>query len=209
MAGIIRFIERLNKGINTTMVTLAAVAILALVGVCMWFLSGLKETSLSIGTDESIDATPTMIDKMHEIGQWEFLSLSDEELIDTVRKGFFSDDELARIYYGTLRLGIDFSNCDKGWIENGEDTIVITLPEITLLDNNFIDEARTNSFFESGKWSNEDRKAMYERARKRMIQRCFTKENKEKASKNASEQIRQMFIPIAKPKGVRVEFRRQ
>lgn len=206
MAGIIRFLERLNRNINTTMVTLAAVAVLALAGVGVWLFSDIKDSGLSIGIDDSIDVTPTMVDKMHEIGQWEFLSVSDEELIDTVRKGFFSDDELARIYYGTLRMGIDFGACSKEWIENGKDTVVITLPEIVLLDNNFIDEARTNSFFESGKWSNEDRKKLYERARLRMIKRCFTEENKEKARQNAKEQVRQMFIPVVKPKGIRVEF---
>ena len=37
----------------------------------------------------------------------------------------------------------------EGWIETEKDTIVCTLPPIKLLDHNFIDEARTQSFFET------------------------------------------------------------
>lgn len=85
-------------------------------------------------------------------------------MIDTVRKGFFKDDELIRIYYGTLRLGFDMSEAKADWIKADKDTLVITLPKIKLLDENFIDEARTKSFFESGSWSDKDRADMYKRA---------------------------------------------
>ena len=50
-------------------------------------------------------ATPTQITAMKEIGEWEFLVVHDEELVDTVRKGVFTDDSLIRIYYGTYALG--------------------------------------------------------------------------------------------------------
>ncbi len=66
-----------------------------------------KNDHLSFGTDPEIDVTPTQIVSIKAIGEWEFLSVSAEELVDTVRKGLFSNDELARIYYGTLRLGVD------------------------------------------------------------------------------------------------------
>jgi hypothetical protein len=126
---------------------------------------------------------------MKEIGQWEFLSISDEELVDTVRRGFFSDDELVRIYYGTLRIGIDFSLCDEKWIERKGDSIKVDLPPVQLLDENFLDETRTKSFFESGKWTNADRKAMADRAKALMRKRCLTKENMDLAQKNAEAQV--------------------
>ena len=72
-----------------------------------WLRSCTKGDHIEIGADEAIDATPTQIQSIKAIGEWEFLSVSLEELTDTVLKGFFSDDELARIYYGTLRLGIN------------------------------------------------------------------------------------------------------
>ena len=33
------------------------------------------------------------------------------------------------------------------------DTLQATLPKVTLLDKDFIDEAKTKSFYESGKWT--------------------------------------------------------
>ena len=57
-----------------------------------WLRSCTKGDHLEIGADEAIDATPTQIQSIKAIGEWEFLSVSLEELADTVRKGFFSDD---------------------------------------------------------------------------------------------------------------------
>ena len=109
-----------------------------------------------------------------------------------------------RRYYGTLRLGIDLRDCSEEWIRTEKDTIYVTIPEVRLLDYNFIDEAKTRSFFETGKWSNADRKAMYEKARDIMMKRCLTKENTDIAQANAQEQIARMLQPIAAPKTVKV-----
>lgn len=186
-------------------VSLVCIAILAVLGVVAWSLHTVKNSTLSFGTDDAIDCTPTIIERMRAIGQWEFLAINDEEIIDTVRTGFFSDDELVRIYYGTLRLGIDLKDCSEDWIESGKDTIYITIPEVKLLDYNFIDEASTRSFFETGKWTNADRKAMYEEARRTMLQRCLNKENITIAQDNAREQITRMLKPIAEPKIIKIK----
>jgi hypothetical protein len=103
-----------SNAINKVTLTLASLCFLAIVGVIVWMGYKIKDDSFTIGYSDKIDDTPTIVEQMKEIGQWEFLSISDEELVDTVRRGFFSDDELVRIYYGTMRLGIDFSQCD-GW----------------------------------------------------------------------------------------------
>ncbi len=121
--------------------------------------------------------SPTQIRTIENIGQWEFLSISDEELIDTTRHGFFGDDKLVRIYYGTLRLGIDMKEVKEGWIKTEKDTIVCTLPPIKLLDHNFIDEAKTQSFFETGDWTGKDRQKLYERAYNAMRIRCLSNTN--------------------------------
>ncbi|MCR4852229.1 MAG: DUF4230 domain-containing protein [Prevotella sp.] len=143
--------------------------------------------------NQSIDVTPTQIAAMKQIGQWEFLSVSDEELVDTLRPGFFSDDELIRIYYGTMRLGIDMNDVSESWIKQDKDTIEVTLPPVKLLDEKFIDETRTKSFFESGSWSDADREAMYQRAKQRMMARGLSKSNLESAEQNASRQFYQMM----------------
>lgn len=205
MAKITRLFEGLTNGLNKLTIMLASLAIIAVVVCMVWFCNATKESTLSFSSNEEIDFTPTIVERMRSIGQWEFLSISDEELIDTVRTGFFTDDELVRIYYGTLSIGIDLRDCSKDWISTEGDTIFITLPEVKLLDQNFIDEASSRSFFETGSWSNKDRKAMYERARQRMLSRCLTEENLNTARLNAREQIGRMLRPIAEPKVIRVK----
>ncbi|MEE1152889.1 MAG: DUF4230 domain-containing protein [Prevotella sp.] len=205
MAKITRLFEGLTNGLNKLTIILASLAIIAVVVCMVWFCNATKESTLSFSSNDEIDFTPTIVERMRSIGQWEFLSISDEELIDTVRTGFFTDDELVRIYYGTLSIGIDLRDCSKDWISTEGDTIFVTLPEVKLLDQNFIDEASSRSFFETGSWSNKDRKAMYERARQRMLSRCLTEENLNTARLNAREQIGRMLRPIAEPKVIRVK----
>ena len=130
---------------------------------------------------------------------------SDEELVDTVRRGFFGDDELVRIYYGTLRLGINLNKAEEDWIKVEKDTIICKLPPIELLDENFIDEAQTRSFFEEGKWNAKDKQKLYERARTMMRKRCMTKANISTAEENAKEQFSKMLTSIGN-KNVKVTF---
>ena len=111
MKRITRFLGGLNNGLTRIYLLIAMVCVILIVVVIFKVCDGVKNTSLSIVTNEKIDCTPNIVDRMKAIGQWEFLAVSDEELIDTVRKGFFSDDELVRIYYGKLRLGIDRPYC--------------------------------------------------------------------------------------------------
>jgi len=152
-----------------------------------------QDSGLHTETEENIGLTPTQILSMREIGQWEFLSIEDEELVDTVKKGLFSSGSLTRIYYGTLRLGFDMRSVKDGWIRREADTLHVTLPAITLLDENFIDEARTKSFYESGSWSDKDRSELYKQARAKMISRCLTPANIRSAEQNASRQVSQMI----------------
>lgn len=87
-----------------------------------------KDNSISMQQEGKTILSPTQIKSIEAIGQWEFLSISDEELIDTVRKGLISDDELVRIYYGTLRLGINMREVGTEWLSAEGDTIICTLP---------------------------------------------------------------------------------
>ena len=154
-----------------------------------WLRSCTKGDHIEIGADDAIDASPTQIQSIKAIGEWEFLSVSLEELADTVRKGFFSNDELARIYYGTLRLGINMHQVEPGWLTTEGDSVSLSLPPVALLDRDFIDEARTKPFFETGTWKPEDREALYRLAHKNMLTHGLTKENLATAEDNAREQI--------------------
>lgn len=171
-----------------------ALVVVVLLVVGFFWLKGLtKGDHITIGTDNQIELTPTQIQSMKAIGEWEFLSVSAEEMVDTVRKGIFRDDELVRIYYGTLRLGLNMHRLQQGWIKVEGDSVAMTLPKIGLLDKDFIDEARTKPFFESGKWKPEDRDALYRKAYTQMMNHCLTQENLQAAEHNAEEQLRNMM----------------
>lgn len=184
-------------------IILLTILALILAGTLYWLN---KDNTVSVTTEEKTTLSPTQVESIEAIGEWEFLAISNEELVDTVRRGFFGDDQLVRIYYGTLRLGINMKDVKQGWIQAnaGKDSIVCTLPPIRLLDNNFIDEARTRSFFEEGKWTGADRQALYDRAYAQMKKRCFTPANIRIAQRNARQQFRDMFKAMGF--NARVEF---
>ena len=177
-----------------------AIAAAAVLGIFLvwWLYQGISSSHIEIDTDDTIGLTPTQIESIEDIGEWEFLSVSDEELIDTVRKGFLHKDQLARIYYGTLRLGINMRQAKPGWARQENDTLYVILPPVGLLDENFIDEARTKSFFESGKWTAQDREQMYKRAYRRMKAHCLTPANIQTAEENAKESFRKMLRGMGK-----------
>lgn len=178
---------------NKIKIIIAAAILLMLIAGFFWLKSVTKDNYISLGTSEAIEPTPTQIQSIKDIGEWEFLSISAEEMVDTVRKGFFSNDELVRIYYGTLRLGIDMKQLAPDAITVNGDSLEMMLPKVGLLDKDFIDEAKTKSFYESGKWSPKDREALYMKAYRQMIQHCMTKENLEAARTNGEAQMHHMM----------------
>lgn len=169
--------------------TLAVIVIIALV----WLVRSLSRSEVTVAANEQIDITPEQITSIKALGEWEFLAIANEELVDTVRKNILKDDHLVRIYYGTVRLGVNMHQVSPGWIRTAGDSIEVVLPKIGLLDRDFIDEARSKSFFESGKWSPKDRDALYRKAYKKMLHRSLTKENINKAQQNGEAQFRQMM----------------
>ena len=177
-------------------IVIGFIFIIGLIG--LFFIDKLSDRLPGMKSEDTSEVimTPSQIESIRRIGQWEFMSINDEELADTVRKGFFSDDHLVRIYYGTLRLGIDLSDFDATRISMHEDSLVIQLPTVTLLDDHFIDEARTKSFHESGSWSNKDRQALYERARHKMKSRCITPAIQKGTRQLAEAQIRRLLMAM-------------
>jgi hypothetical protein len=181
---------------NKVKIIIGAVVLVAVVAIFFWVKSALKSNYVEIGSNEQIDTTPTQIQSIRDIGEWEFLSVSAEEMVDTVRKGFFSDDELVRIYYGTLRLGINMQQLSDDAITIQGYSVQATFPKVTLLDNDFIDEAKTKSFYESGKWTPQAHQALYQKAHRQMLHHCLTPENLTTAQSNAESQLRNLFTQL-------------
>ena len=147
-----------------------------------------------------ISVTPTQIKSVKETGQWEFLTIDVEELADTAATRMIgSDRRLTRIYYGTLRLGIDLREAADDWVKMDGDTVDVTLPTIIMLDEDFIDEAKTKAFYESGTWDQASREALYQQARRKMLSRCLTTDNINIAQLNAVEQMTKLFEAMGYP----------
>ncbi|MBR2778163.1 MAG: DUF4230 domain-containing protein [Prevotella sp.] len=172
---------------------LVAVVAVLLIAVSFWLKNATKGEHVDFGTDTVIDMTPTQIQSIKAIGEWEFLSVSAEELVDTVRKGIFRNDELVRIYYGTLRLGVNMHHVKPGWLQANGDSVTVSLPQVGLLDKDFIDEARTKPFYEVGSWKPADRETLYKKAYRQMLSHRLTKENLQAAKVNGEAQFRSMM----------------
>lgn len=166
-----------------------ALAVVLFVVVCVAVCRCGNDNSLSVVSNDKIELTPNQIQQIEAIGEWEFLAIENEELVDTVKYGFFGDDKLVRIYYGTLRLGVNMHEAGPRWLSMQGDTLCATLPPVKLLDANFIDEARTQSFFSSGSWSDADRELLYQKANVMMRKRCLTPANIALAENNARLQF--------------------
>ncbi len=185
-SGFVRSARSFLNGLkHFLLLVLIAVAVLG----TLYIIHALRSNSLGIFSSDTRNAGIMQVKEMKEIGEWEFLSIEDEELVDTVKKGFLSDDYLVRIYYGTLRLGFNMEEVPDDWVRLDRGTLYVTLPAIRLLDERFIDEARTKAFFESGKWSDQDRIDMYSRAYEKMVARCLTDENLKSAEENATREF--------------------
>ena len=134
------------------------------------------------------------ITSVKEVAEWEFLTVEMEEFEDTViPRMIISDDQFARIYKGTARLGVDMKESASDWLITSQDTIWIKLPDIRILDEDIIDDTQTRTFYESGKITPEIKSALYERAKVDMRKRALSPENVSAAHENAKAQFTYMF----------------
>ncbi|MBQ8051485.1 MAG: DUF4230 domain-containing protein [Bacteroidaceae bacterium] len=146
--------------------------------------------TLTLESDTGIGPTPAQVTSIRRIGKWEFLSMQMEEIIDTAHSRLLrSDKELVRIYRGTIRLGIDMSQLPTDWLTAQGDTAILRLPPIKQLNRDFIDEARTQTFYETGSWSNHARERMYREAQRRMKARLARSNAYKQAEANGREQM--------------------
>lgn len=205
MISLLRFIGQHAKAAALLLV-IGIALIIGLLNYCHRLNTG---NHVGITVDNRIDITPQQIQSIRDMGEWEFLAIDDEELVDSVKPGLFIDAELARIYYGTLRLGINLGETRQGWIRVEHDSVIVaTLPPIRLLSQDFIDEARSRSFFQKGKWTPQDMKRLYDIAHRKMLQRCMTRENIDVARENARRQFTQLLKSMGY-KNVSVEFEKE
>ncbi len=182
----------MNK-LKIRLIALSTLLLAILIFAMFLYLRNVTIFSSRLESSKKIDITAEQIRSIKDIGQWEFLAISEEELVDTVRKGILSDDHLVRIYHGTLRLGIDLKKLDESQLSLRGDTLHIVLPPVTLLDENFIDEADTRSFHQTGNWQPADREAMYLKAKQLMKSHALTSQNIQTAKEYGESQVRNLL----------------
>lgn len=173
-------------------ILIVIVLLLAVWGIrsCVKVLNNEESFSLTIMNDDHIDLTPAQVRSIRKIGKWEFLSVQMEELVDTTRSRWFvSDDELVRIYRGTIRLGVDMEQLSENWFQQKGDTAVLLIPPIQPLNEQFIDEAQTTTFSESGSWNHEALEGLYAKAERQMKRRLTESNAYEQAEENGRLQI--------------------
>ena len=171
--------------------------VIALAVAACIYLAG-KTTRIEVEKTE-IGRTASVTTEIRRLGQWEFLTVRCETMVDTVRRRpfFMADDRLARIYTGAMRLGVDLGKAPDTWIETSGDTAVaITLPPVALLDDRFIDEAATVSFYESGSWDAAAKEQMYAAARRRMLACGLSPANIETARQGARSRFTALFTAL-------------
>lgn len=150
-------------------------------------------TSTDTAVDKPIAQSPEEIIHLRSIGQWEFLSVESEELVERHHTGLMSDRDLICIYRGTLRIGVDLRKLPEDWVEVKGRNAIVHLPQPSLLDENFLDESRTTVFMEQGLFRAEEREAMIAEAKNKMKQRALSTDNLSIARRNAESQFQKLF----------------
>lgn len=153
-------------------------------------------TNSNDAVDKPIEQSPEEIMRLQAIGQWEFLSVEAEELVERHYSGLMSERDLVCIYRGTLRIGVDMRKLPSDWVEMKERSAILHLPQPSLLDENFLDESRTTVFFEQGVFRTEERDAMRTEAKDKMKKRAMTTENLSIARRNAEAQFQKLFLAM-------------
>lgn len=200
--------DALKKTRSLIYVKVAAFVAVGIAAVCVavWLWKGVSEAEVSVGSDNTINVTPERIAEIRRLGQWEFLTVVDEVVVDTIRyRHIVSDDRLTCIYRGTVRLGINLDHASPDWVTNHGDTIEVRLPAPSVLDDRFIDEAATDVFYQNGKWGAYARELMYRRAAARMKADALSPENLRTVRHAAADRFTSLFLSLG-AKEVTVTF---
>lgn len=188
-----KFLERTK----TIAIILACIAIIAIiVVVAVKACSAGKEIAGGPKTIVEVKPTPVDVDSIRSIGQWSVVEIAISQIVDTVDRGFFSDDKIEVMYHGTLHYGIDMTKVGKDWVRTEADSVVfIHLPDVTLLDNRFLDERDVKVILGDNDQDfinrPEVREALVAKAKAAMIKKGDTR--KEEARRKVESELQHLF----------------
>lgn len=190
---------------------LVVLTLIAFVGWRIHALMASDEPIAEVKHTESIDTTPEEIRSIRNIRQWEFMAIETEELVEHHEPHTFGDKHLVMIYHGTLRIGIDMDEAPDDWFTpdttstTQRERASLKLPDVKLLDENFIDETRTKTFHEEGTFSSQTKLDLFDTAAQAMKARTLTHANLQAARSAAKDHFTTMFQALGYKK-VTIEF---
>lgn len=177
--------------------------LLCLLGIVAFIALKLKQCTadgtpvISVKHSTTIADTPEEVLALRNIKQWEFVSVETEELIEHHEAHTLGDKHLVKVYRGTLRIGIDMQQATDDWFSvDSALNVTLRLPDVGLLDTNFIDEARTTTFHEDGTFSAQVKQNLYNQAAEAMKRRTLTDDNLATARQKAEEQFTRIFTAL-------------
>lgn len=185
------------------MKTYGKIKLAAVVAVCLivvvavlYMCHAAKSVTAGHQTEVVVTPTPVNLDSIRAIGQWAFLTVEMDEVVDTVNHGLFSSDRISVAYHGTLHYGIDVAEARPGWVTIAGDTAVsVVLPPVKLLDDRFLDERNVKVYEgrDDMDFINKPtvRAALVRKAKAAMIRRG--RENIPEARGKAEDEVRRIF----------------
>ena len=88
---------RLKRRIMTFLLILISVVVIVAVA---YIIFSVKDSNIEVTDSTTVEITPSQIESIRAIGEWEFLTVNDEELVDTIDKGF----SVTRNLYGFIMV---------------------------------------------------------------------------------------------------------
>lgn len=185
------------------MKTYGKIKLAAVVAVCLivvvavlYMCHAAKSVTAGHQTEVVVTPTPVNLDSIRAIGQWSFLTVEMDEVVDTVDRGLFSSDRISVAYHGTLHYGINVAEARPGWVTIvGDTAVTVVLPPVKLLDDRFLDERNVKVYEgrDDMDFINKPtvRAALVRKAKAAMIRRG--RENIPEARSKAETEVRRIF----------------
>lgn len=185
-------IRKIKAIIILVLVVLAAIGIYAIY-------RQVHGTDPIVKTVETDHQLPILMDSIENIGQWSLASVELEQEVDTVDGGFLGtglgSDTVRMVFHGTLHYGIDMTKMTGDWVRGDGDTAYVSLPQVVLLDNRFLDERHTRLVEGDQDFANKPsvKGALARKAKALMIAKGNASV-KSKAQKKAEEELRKVLL---------------
>ncbi len=164
------------------------------------------EPPIQVKEDNRIEIGPTIITQLQGKKQWCFREIAMQETSEI--KGITGS--LLKRYYGTLRLGVELDSINENSVKFDEanKTLHLKLPKIQILDENFIDESRTETLLENAwtKFNNKELKQCFNKAKEKMIKNNFTPRNIGLAEDQGISEVKRLVKSTGYLGKIEVEF---